>query len=1218
MEESKIYEGLKKYFRFDKFKSELQKQAVVEVCQRKHDVLISMPTGSGKSLCYQLPAMLHEKMITIVFSPLLALIKDQIDHLLALKIRAASLNSKITVSQREALIADLKSTSPNTKILYVTPEQAATQTFKALYTNLYNFDKIAFLVVDEAHCVSEWGHDFRPHYLRLGELRIGVKVPCIALTATANVEVTNDIISSLKLAEDRKLFKTSCFRSNLYYDVFYPNLLEDPFRHLRDFINECLNVKNETDLLKKNKSCGIIYCRTREQTEMLMERLNKLGVKALCYHAGLKNHERQDFQEKWQNGDVQVIVATISFGMGVDKASVRFVVHWGSPKDPASFYQETGRAGRDGKPSKCRVYYSRSDSKAIEFHVTQDLGKAGSKEGKKKRAEVAMKGLKLIIEYCENPSECRHKLFSNYFGEPPPKCKKNCDFCENKKKVNEAAELFLTKSIQYNSKATSYSDMDYQDMYGGGRRGAKMDENEYKNQDSDDDEDNGFEREQAARKASNEFIRKQFELRKNQKEVSHKTIDSLIAQHARVRAAASSSSKVKGLLLATREQYVTKLTEVLHENYTKCQEEQTFDRQDIEDCAVDIEYEIFSANTTHIMYKSSVARMISNVKKFTADGIVHEKLLLFEPKPSRNESLSDLFRNITKEQQLKKLESKKQEEIENETSFRTARDVYDEQKGRTGLSIDQKSNAVEEIKVKTEPEKDLQGCEIHLGSKSEVKTESVKVELPSFKTAKVFYDEQKVDYKTSQKRISHFFKKTGEAYLEASTLTMANTSGKKDLKSLFGDDSDEETLENSADEGKKEVKETTNNSNHKHKDDDDRYTPDIPTEDTDNIKSDDDYEASSEYKKKTGAEDALESRTSPNGEKYPKNYNDRDKPASDTDDVMEHKNGSDSATSRSHDRHHRKHRDDKYRSDKDSESSSDHKNNHKDGETSGGRCHDRHHSRHKEDRNRSDTAEHKNNSKEDDSSGDRTRYNRHKDRWDREDLFDSSTMEYRLSSREEDPTHETFGGRSHHHHHHHSSRHKEERERRDRERDRDGKRRRKSDEWNLDKKKKLEEESKNQQDQMERDQVVEEYDPEQAIMDDQMSEPTDDSTAPEELEVPQFLQKNEPSRSEDLRQAPPKLGSLEKQNGESSGKGSVSQSAVVGKKHKLKKTEVGGLVVELLSPAYAERRFESRDTFKTMARTISHALADKDEKEIKEYVENFLKKNDEITSQTKL
>ncbi|KAJ8976756.1 hypothetical protein NQ317_019419 [Molorchus minor] len=386
MDEVTIQRGLSTHFKFEEFKSELQKNAVVEICQRKNDVLVSMPTGSGKSLCYQLPAVLHSDKITIVFSPLLALIKDQIDHLLALKIRAASLNSKITKPEREMIIADLKSTSPNTRLLYVTPEQAATTTFKVLYNNLHNFNKLAYLVVDEAHCVSEWGHDFRPHYLKLGELRDNCNVPCIALTATASAEVTKDIISNLRLSKDHRTFKTSCFRSNLFYDVFYPNMLEDPYKHLRNFIHECLKMKEEESLPKHKKSCGIIYCRTREQTEVLMERLNKLGIKTLCYHAGLKTHERLEFQDKWQNGDVPVICATISFGMGVDKATVRFVVHWGVPKDPASYYQESGRAGRDGKPSKCRVYYNRSDSKAVEFHLSQDLGRAGSKESRKKES----------------------------------------------------------------------------------------------------------------------------------------------------------------------------------------------------------------------------------------------------------------------------------------------------------------------------------------------------------------------------------------------------------------------------------------------------------------------------------------------------------------------------------------------------------------------------------------------------------------------------------------------------------------------------------------------------------------------------------------------------------------------------------------------------------------------------------------------------------------
>ncbi|CAG9857688.1 unnamed protein product [Phyllotreta striolata] len=664
MEETTIFNGLKKHFKFDEFKSDLQRKATVEICQRKRDVFISMPTGSGKSLCYQLPAVLHPGKITIVFSPLLALIKDQIDHLTALKIRAATINSKITSAQRESVLMDLKSTSPNTRILYVTPEQAATATFKALYENLYKFNKIAYLVIDEAHCVSEWGHDFRPQYRKLGDLRDNVDVPCIALTATANSDVVKDIVASLKLAPDYRTFRTSCFRNNLFYDVHYPNLLPDPYKHLRDFVLDCLNEKEEKSMDKQRKSCGIIYCRTREQTELLMEKLNQLGVKALCYHAGLKSDERRVFQEQWQNGDVPVICATISFGMGVDKSTVRFVVHWGSPKEPASFYQETGRAGRDGKPSKCRVYYNRSDSKAIEFHLSQDYSKAGDVEHKKKRSERALKGFRKILEYCENPTECRHKLFTDHFGEPPPECSNRCDFCANGKKVRDLAEEFLTKSIQFNSKAQSYSEIDYSDMYGEGRYGLQREQSDYNKtagSDGDDDDGAGFDNrkalEEKAKKATSDFIKKQFSLRRNQQEMSQNTIDKLISKHARVKAAASSSSKVKGLTLATREQYVTKLLEVLHENYVKCQEEPTLDRQDVEDCSIDMEYEIFSANTTITMYRSALAKTISNVKKLTDDEIVYEKLLIFEPKPAKHETLTDLFRNLSKRRQSQSTEA---------------------------------------------------------------------------------------------------------------------------------------------------------------------------------------------------------------------------------------------------------------------------------------------------------------------------------------------------------------------------------------------------------------------------------------------------------------------------------------------------------------------------------------------------------------------------------
>lgn len=207
-----------------------------------HDVFVSMPTGSGKSLCFQLPAMLQDNKLAIVFSPLLALIKDQIDHLVKLKIPAESINSKMSTKDRERVLNDLKSIKPDTRFLYITPEQAATGTFKSLMEHLVKYKKVSYVVVDEAHCVSEWGHDFRPDYLKLGDLREKYKsVPWVALTATASVEVVKDILNNLKLLQPVAQYKTPSFRRNLFYDVIYQNCIEDEIGHLYDFLQSNLN-----------------------------------------------------------------------------------------------------------------------------------------------------------------------------------------------------------------------------------------------------------------------------------------------------------------------------------------------------------------------------------------------------------------------------------------------------------------------------------------------------------------------------------------------------------------------------------------------------------------------------------------------------------------------------------------------------------------------------------------------------------------------------------------------------------------------------------------------------------------------------------------------------------------------------------------------------------------------------------------------------------------
>uniref|UniRef100_A0A6P7GRD3 DNA 3'-5' helicase n=1 Tax=Diabrotica virgifera virgifera TaxID=50390 RepID=A0A6P7GRD3_DIAVI len=1052
LDEYSILQGLKKYFKFDEFKSDLQRRAVIEICQRKRDVFVSMPTGSGKSLCYQLPAVLHSGKITIIFSPLLALIKDQVDHLTKLKIRAATINSKITNSQREAIIADLKSTSPNIRILYVTPEQAATATFKSLYENLYRFNKIAYLVVDEAHCVSEWGHDFRPQYQKLGNLRENVHVPCIALTATANAEVIKDIISSLKLEKDYKTFKTSCFRDNLFYDVYFPNMLDDPYKHLRDFINDCLNSKEEEDLPRSKKSCGIIYCRTREQTEQLMEKLNRLGVKSLCYHAGLRSEERRIFQEKWQDGDVPVICATISFGMGVDKATVRFVIHWGSPKEPASFYQESGRAGRDGKPSRCRVYYNRSDSKAIEFHLAQDLGKAGSKENKKKRMEQAVKGFKKILEFCENPNECRHKLFTDHFGEPPPKCRDKCDFCKDKKRVQEMVEQFLTKSIQFSTKQATYSETDFTDMYGEGRHGLAREQREYNDAHDSDEEDMSFEREQAAKKATNDFIQKQFALRKNPQEMSQETVDKLFSKHSRVKAAASTSNKVKGLTLVAREQYVNKLLEVLYENYTKCQEYQELDKKDVEDCAVDVEYEVFTANTTMMMYRNSLAKMISNIKKFTEDEIVYEKLLTFEPKAEKHETLSDLFRNITKKQQLGKLESSSSEPTNSLPTFKTAREALEEVQQEYS-SLQKKLSA-------------------------------------SFKTASEVLAEERVVR-------SELF----ESDLESRT-NMG--SSKKDLKSLFGDESDEE-MDFIAE---KNYTKTSENKDDKH-------------------------DKSPKYKNKSSSKD-------------------KDK----KDDKKAHKS---KKRSHSSDR-----KEDQKRSKEDSS-----RNSSKTKDQNSSNFHITELFEDEEKLTRYDDLETYRNA----DNPEETR----KDIYlkDTAPLEDTATTE--SGSWEDD---EEYAQQS---------------------------------DFSKDETKNEEEilsrinEAYNSNNKVE----IKKSEPDTLKIMPSVHVKNDANSRKETVSKSRNSEPHDNNKSNEPRnnihQMPPKPTNHQ-------------QKPIVDplKKAKLKKVEIGGLVVKLLTPAYAERRFESRDIFKTLARSISHALADKDENEIKEYVKSFLEKNEEITSKTTL
>ena len=400
---------LKKHFGYDAFRP-LQEEIISHVIGGG-DALVLMPTGGGKSLCFQLTALYFEGL-TIIISPLISLMKDQVDALLANGVASAFINSSLDPYEIEQVM--FRARNRELKMLYLAPERLASDQFKDFIQTL----DISFIAIDEAHCISEWGHDFRPEYRNLRFFReYFPNIPLVALTATATQRVRMDIIEQLRLKE-KKIFLASFNRPNLMYSVYPKN---DSFGQL-------------ISLLQKYKNQpAIIYCFSRKNTEMLSEKLSYEGIRALPYHAGIDANTRKITQEKFIRDQVPVIVATIAFGMGIDKPDVRLVVHYHLPKSIEGYYQETGRAGRDGLPSECVLLYSQGDTKKHVYFIN-DI------EDEKEKSKAFLK-LRQVTDYCELHS-CRRKYLLEYFGEDghSENCN-NCDRCLVSEEMFDATEI---------------------------------------------------------------------------------------------------------------------------------------------------------------------------------------------------------------------------------------------------------------------------------------------------------------------------------------------------------------------------------------------------------------------------------------------------------------------------------------------------------------------------------------------------------------------------------------------------------------------------------------------------------------------------------------------------------------------------------------------------------------------------------------------------------
>ena len=402
-----IHHTLKTVFGFHQFRS--PQQDVIERVVAGEDVFLVMPTGGGKSLCYQIPA-LHRDGVAIVVSPLIALMKDQVDALLANGVAAACLNSSLSSDESRQVFRQLG--SGELDLLYVAPERLLQPEFLERLATL----KLALFAIDEAHCISQWGHDFRPEYTQLGRVRpLFPGVPMVAMTATADPETRKDIIRQLGI-EQARVYVAGFDRPNITYTVMPKH---KPFAQLGSFLKG------------RQEEAGIVYALSRKRVEQVAERLRAAGFSAAAYHAGLPDAERRRVQDAFRRDDLRIVVATVAFGMGIDKPNIRYVVHYDMPKSVESYYQETGRAGRDGLPSEALMLFGMGDVMTARSLIENS--------DNAERVRIELQKLNAMVAYAEALT-CRRRALLAYFGDQREQDCDNCDICNDPPRRFDASE----------------------------------------------------------------------------------------------------------------------------------------------------------------------------------------------------------------------------------------------------------------------------------------------------------------------------------------------------------------------------------------------------------------------------------------------------------------------------------------------------------------------------------------------------------------------------------------------------------------------------------------------------------------------------------------------------------------------------------------------------------------------------------------------------------